>query len=328
VLRPGPSALDAPAFLQKSISEKNILVVGGGGRVGGSVAKVLRANGGRVTIGGRSGYSGDDFDYLVIDKDEEESVSVLKDLSYDLVVNTAGPFQGKSTKVNILLGKCIDSRIPYIDVCDDFGTAKKAKSDFHQQAADANIPVILSTGCWPGVSSLMAKVLLNELGDDVDPAKVKCRFNFFTAGSGGAGVTLLVATFLILAEKALKVSNGVKMYEQPMEVYERVDFGENVGSKVRMAVRMNCKQNGSKVGEITQPFSFAGSVRCTSQFARNCICTRNAKNWLCRILLWYSPRLLEHTVGFQCQISEVTPLKRAFDAVALPFFHADRAYRR
>jgi hypothetical protein len=150
--------------------------------------------------------------------------------SFDLVINTAGPFQGKSKESNLLLGKCLSSSVPYVDVCDDFETAKRAKRDFSQKAIDANVPVIVSTGCWPGVSSLMSKALLQELGE-VHPSKVTCKFNFFTAGSGNAGVTLLVATFLILAERALKIVDGVKQYEKPMDVYQTVDFGPQVGAK-------------------------------------------------------------------------------------------------
>lgn len=234
--------------------------------MGGSVARVLRTNGGEVNIGGRSEVGNVDdmhYNHLTVDKDSEASLSLL-DLNFDLVVNTAGPFQGKSKRKNLLLGKCISGGIPYIDVCDDFDTAKRAKSDYHEAAVESNVPVILSTGCWPGVSSLMAKGLLRALSDEVDgevdPSKVSCKFNFFTAGSGNAGVTLLVATFLILAEKALKVKNGVKLYEQPMDVYEKVDFGDNVGEK--FVAPLNLLETASvhetlKIGSVKSLFGTA-----------------------------------------------------------------------
>jgi hypothetical protein len=57
------------------------------------------------------------------------------------------------------------------------------------------------------------------------------RFSFFTAGSGGAGVTLLVATFLILAEEALTVVNGRRKPVPAMREYSTVDFGDIVGNK-------------------------------------------------------------------------------------------------
>lgn len=56
-------------------------------------------------------------------------------------------------------------------------------------------------------------------------------FSFFTAGSGGAGATLLVATFLILAEEALTVVNGRRRPVKAMKEYESAWFGDIVGEK-------------------------------------------------------------------------------------------------
>ena len=120
--------------------------------------------------------------------------------------------------------------------------------------------MILSTGCWPGVSSLMAKALLAAQFNDTDPSEVSCKFQFYTAGSGNAGVTLLVATFLILAEKALKIKNGVKTFVQPMDAYERIDFGERVGEK--FCAPLNLLETASvaetlKIGSVEAIFGTA-----------------------------------------------------------------------
>ncbi len=56
-------------------------------------------------------------------------------------------------------------------------------------------------------------------------------FSFFTSGSGGAGATLLVATFLILAEKSLTIVNGRRREVEAMKDYSRVNFGGIVGDK-------------------------------------------------------------------------------------------------
>lgn len=56
-------------------------------------------------------------------------------------------------------------------------------------------------------------------------------FAMKNTGSGGAGATLLVATFLILAEKALTVVNGRRIPVQAMKEYTTADFGPIVGSK-------------------------------------------------------------------------------------------------
>ena len=57
----------------------------------------------------------------------------------------------------------------------------------------------------------MAKQLVQKAlarNPSITPKDLTIDFSFFTAGSGGAGATLLVATFLILAEKALTVVDG------------------------------------------------------------------------------------------------------------------------
>lgn len=52
-----------------------------------------------------------------------------------------------------------------------------------------------------------------------------------TPGSGGAGSTLLVATFLILAEEALTIVNGRRKPVKAMKEYTTVNFGPIVGDK-------------------------------------------------------------------------------------------------
>jgi hypothetical protein len=84
------------------------------------------------------------------------------------------------------------------------------------------------------VSSLMAKQLVNvalQRHPSLRPADLSVDFSFFTAGSGGAGVTLLVATFLILAERALTIVRGRRIPVPPMTGYATVDFGKTVGNR-------------------------------------------------------------------------------------------------
>ncbi len=86
----------------------------------------------------------------------------------------------------------------------------------------------------PGVSSLMAKQLTQsvlEKRPNLKPQDLTVDFNFFTAGSGGAGATLLVATFLILAEQSLMIVNGRRTEVPAMRDYSRINFGDRVGDK-------------------------------------------------------------------------------------------------
>jgi saccharopine dehydrogenase-like NADP-dependent oxidoreductase len=230
------------------LKNKKVLVVGGSGRVGGSVTTQLVKHGAQVVVGGTRaasfrkskkrwsevfpGLDVESVQFRNLNREDTVSIAgVINENRIDLVVHTAGPFQGKVKAHNGVLEACLNKNVPYIDVCDDYCTATAAKTKYSEQA---RVPCIVSTGCWPGVSSLMAKQLVSKVlksNPELTPADLSVNFSFFTAGSGGAGVTLLVATFLILAEKALIVLNGRRQQVNAMEKYSKVHFGEIVGYK-------------------------------------------------------------------------------------------------
>ena len=177
-------------------------------------------------------------DFVAVNREQANSVQAVLNGDgndkYDMVVHTAGPFQGKVTTPNGVLEAAVALSVPYVDVCDDYCTATAAKTKFANKAAENKVPCIVSTGCWPGVSNLMAKQLTRKTLDSyphLKPEDLSVDFSFFTAGSGGAGVTLLVATFLILAEKALTVVDGRRRQVEPMKDYTRVNFGPIVGDR-------------------------------------------------------------------------------------------------
>lgn len=237
------------------LNSKKILVVGGSGRVGGSVVTQLLLHDAIITVGGTSMDSFEEsrarwmklfpdlseklqnqLEFIALNREDAVSISnaIERSQSFDLIVHTAGPFQGKAKTPNGVLQACVQHATPYVDVCDDYCTAMAAKAKYASDAMDKNIPCIVSTGCWPGVSSLMAKQLTKKALEDheeLTPQDLNVDFSFFTAGSGGAGSTLLVATFLILAEKALTVVNGRRREVQAMKQYSTVNFGPIVGDK-------------------------------------------------------------------------------------------------
>jgi Saccharopine dehydrogenase NADP binding domain len=231
-----------------TLKDKHFLVVGGSGRVGGSVVTQLLSHGARVTVGGTRRESLEtsrarwirDFPELPISSVSwvqlnREDASTVAPQVYDLVIHTAGPFQGKVKSTNGILDACITHKTPYVDVCDDYCTAMAAKSTYGSRAKDQGVPCVISTGCWPGVSSLMAKQLVSALlrrHSSLSPKDLKVDFSFFTAGSGGAGSTLLVATFLILAEEALVILNGRRKPVKAMKHYTTVNFGPIIGDKL------------------------------------------------------------------------------------------------
>jgi hypothetical protein len=67
---------------------------------------------------------------------------------FDLVVHTAGPFQGKVQTPNGVIQACVEQSVGYIDVCDDYCTASAAKSKYTETANANGVPCIISTGCW------------------------------------------------------------------------------------------------------------------------------------------------------------------------------------
>lgn len=242
----------------KHIRGKRVLVVGGSGRVGGSVVCQLLKHNAQVTVGGTKKESflksknrwktlfpelSDALEYIpfhIVDREDAVSMSVLlndaknQGNAFDLVIHTAGPFQGKAKAPNGILEASVQNGIHYIDVCDDYCTAMAAKHKYAAVAKENHSSCILSTGCWPGVSSLMAKRLVQhalQKHKNLTPEDINVDFSFFTAGSGGAGATLLVATFLILSEEALVIQNGRRTLVKPMREYTKVNFGDYVGEK-------------------------------------------------------------------------------------------------
>lgn len=135
--------------------------------MGGSVVTQLVKQGARVTVGAtrQEGFERarlrwkenfeslapqlDEVDFQLLDRESADSVAgVLSKTPYDLVVHTAGPFQGKAKVPNGVLDAAVVQGVAYIDVCDDYCTAMAAKSKFSEKAMEAGTPCIISTGCW------------------------------------------------------------------------------------------------------------------------------------------------------------------------------------
>ena len=219
----------------------DVLVVGGNGRVGASTVRWLHrlscrcsANAPlRLAIGGRSRAHFEavrhrlDVPELVfqpMDLEAEMQSLVAVVGGKNLVVHTAGPFQGRTQPA--LLRACIEAGVPYCDVCDEYSLSRHAKG-LSGEAAAAGIPAVVSCGIWPGVSALMAAEAVQQLGGPESCERIE--FSFFTAGTGGAGTTIVSATFLLLATKVLTYSDGRLTPKEPWTERRQVDFGADVG---------------------------------------------------------------------------------------------------
>ena len=227
-----------------SIPAIDVLVVGGSGRVGGSTLRWLErlsrgavagASPLRLASGGRSisrfqaaQRRLNQPDLAFVDVDLGHSVEQLTAAvrGAQLVVHTAGPFQGRSQPK--LLEACIAAGVAYCDVCDEWPLSQQAKQ-LSAAAIAAGIPAVVSSGIWPGASALMAAEAVDRLGGP--GACDQLELSFFTAGTGGAGPTIVSATFLLLAEEALTLSGG-ELSGQPAWSGRRiVDFGSGVGRR-------------------------------------------------------------------------------------------------
>ena len=114
-------------------------------------------------------------------------------------------------------------------MCDDRDYSQAAKG-YHQAAVAAGVPAITTAGIYPGVSNLMAaQLVLLNCEQETTPAAL--RYSYYTAGSGGAGPTILATSFLLLGEAALAYKDGVEVSLPPYSSCRHVDFGKGIGRK-------------------------------------------------------------------------------------------------
>ncbi|XP_022884108.1 uncharacterized protein LOC111400882 isoform X2 [Olea europaea var. sylvestris] len=234
--------------LPEKVKNSRILILGGTGRVGGSTAIALSkfCPDLRIVVGGRNrekgaamvaklGYNSE---FANVDIDDSKSLEeTLNDV--DLVVHTAGPFQ--QAEKCIVLEAAVQTKTAYIDVCDDTSYARRAKS-YMNKALDANIPAITTGGIYPGVSNgsvmlslqnyqLMAAELVRAAKTEGQGEPERLRFYYYTAGSGGAGPTILATSFLLLGEEVVAYNKGAKIKLKPYSGMLNIDFGIGIGKK-------------------------------------------------------------------------------------------------
>jgi saccharopine dehydrogenase-like NADP-dependent oxidoreductase len=166
-------------------------------------------------------------EFVPIDIFNDEELSRIIP-SYDIIVHTAGPFQGLKTPA--LLEKTLALGKKYIDVCDDVPLSGICRSDVYQALAKKGKgSAVISTGIWPGGSSLLAQEVIQCAGG---PQNIRnLTFSFFTAGSGGAGKTILTATFLILGENVITYVDNNLVYKKSATDKRVVDFGSRIGPR-------------------------------------------------------------------------------------------------
>ncbi|TVU03761.1 hypothetical protein EJB05_50699, partial [Eragrostis curvula] len=230
-----PSSADATK--RRKPSSARVLVLGGAGRVGGSTATALSKLRPDLSIlvGDKNREKGESFAAKLGEQSEfvevdTRNASMLENAlqGVDLVVHTAGPFQREQKCA--VLEAAISTKTAYIDVCDDTDYSWRAKG-FHEQAKAAGVPAITSAGIYPGVSNVMAAELVHAARSENDCEPERLRFFYYTAGSGGAGPTILTTSFMLLGEDVTAYNKGEEIKLKPYSGVLNIDFGKGVRKK-------------------------------------------------------------------------------------------------
>ncbi|MCF2145544.1 saccharopine dehydrogenase NADP-binding domain-containing protein [Desmonostoc muscorum LEGE 12446] len=200
-----------------------ILILGGRGRIGSSVARDLANHTqAQIIITGRSAEtakdinlsSGGQVEFLVLDLAEIDKLRGAIANS-NLVIHCAGPFHYRDTNV---LETCIAQGVNYIDVSDHRSYTSKALN-YHQQAASAGVTAIINTGIFPGISNSIVRQGVEQFEQ---PEKI--HLSYLVSGSGGAGITVMRTTFLGLQHPFEAWINGKWEIVKPYSEREVVEF--------------------------------------------------------------------------------------------------------
>lgn len=223
-----------------------MVLIGGTGRVGSSTASNLLRTipEAEIYLGSRTRETFDaalqrrpdlsKASHIQLDINDQSSVENAIQ-GADLVVHTAGPFQRKQECS--VLQAAIACKVPYLDVCDDTKYSQNART-LHKEASDAGVPAITTGGIYPGVSNVMAAYMIESAEEssineqsisDLKPSRVL--YSYFTAGTGGAGPTILETTFLLAGEPVVAYKDGRAVTLPPVSNKRVVDFGKAVGKK-------------------------------------------------------------------------------------------------
>lgn len=173
-----------------------VLILGGRGRIGSSVAlDLLTHTQAQVTVTGRSKTSvaspllkpfGSRLQYLSVDL--ADSIGLATAIApVDLVVHCAGPFRQRDSSV---LKTCIAHKVNYVDVSDD-RIFTQAALESSSAAKATGITAVINTGVFPGISNSMVRQGVEQFDT---PEEI--HISYVVAGSGSAGVTVMRTTFL------------------------------------------------------------------------------------------------------------------------------------
>ncbi|MGG6294885.1 saccharopine dehydrogenase family protein [Leptolyngbya sp. AN02str] len=199
---------------------QRILILGGRGRIGASVAQdLLHYTDATVVITSRQPVASwvlysERVTPLQLDIADQAALKTAI-ASSDLVIHCAGPFFYQEP---VVLETCIQLGVTYVDVSDTVPFVRRAQA-LHEVAVERQVTAVLSTGVFPGISNSLAKLCLESL-DDRD----ELHLSYIVGGSGGAGIGVLRTTFLGLMHPFKALINGEWVTVKPYSDREAIDF--------------------------------------------------------------------------------------------------------
>ncbi len=192
-----------------------VLIIGGRGRIGGSVAHDLATHTqAEITVTGRTSDNTTPYRFLMLDLADVEKLRQAI-ASSNLVIHCAGPFHYRDANV---LKICIEEGVNYLDVSDHRSFTSKALI-YHEQAQKAGVTAIINTGIFPGISNSMVRQGIEKF----DTAE-KIHLSYLVSGSGGAGVTVMRTTFLGLQYSFDAWIDGKWQTVKPYSEREGINF--------------------------------------------------------------------------------------------------------
>lgn len=218
---------------------KKVLVIGGCGRIGNSVAQdIISHNDAEVTITSRQPRSPQaPFKFLALDLNDRQQLHQAI-AEQDLIIHCAGPFHHRDGRV---LATCINLGINYLDVSDHRSFYQRVIK-YQDQAIAQGVTAILNTGIFPGISNSMVKQGIEQF--DL-PQKI--HLSYVVAGSGGAGLTVMRTTFLGLRNKFAAWIEGKWQDILPYTEREVIEFPSPYG------------KTGVYWFDVPETFTFANS---------------------------------------------------------------------
>ncbi|MBD2579882.1 saccharopine dehydrogenase NADP-binding domain-containing protein [Oscillatoria sp. FACHB-1406] len=204
-------------------ANQQVLILGGSGRIGSSVAAdIVAYTPARVLLAGRNPIAGEEIARKLGEKAqfvalELDALAPLHSAiaQSNLVIHCAGPFHHRDGRV---LKHCIETGVPYLDVSDHRSFTQKALQ-FQTEAERAGVTAIVNTGIFPGISNSMVRRGVEWL-DRPD----RIHLSYVVAGSGGAGLTVMRTTFLGLQHPFEAWIEGKWQTVKPYSDRETVTF--------------------------------------------------------------------------------------------------------